>query len=167
MNAGAHGGQIQDVVISTTYMDFDGTIKTLTNQEQEFGYRQSIFSKRQIGIILETKLKFQYGEKSEIERKMKEYAIYRKEKQPISYPSAGSTFKRGNDYITAKLIDECGLKGYQMGGARISELHAGFIINTGEATANDVLELITYTKQKVYEKFGKEIELEIEVIGEE
>ena len=97
---------------------------------------------------------------------MAEYAIYRKEKQPISYPNAGSTFKRGENYITAKLIDECGLKGYQIGGAKISDLHAGFIINTGGATAKDVLDLIEYTKQKVYETFKKEIKLEIEVIGE-
>ena len=97
---------------------------------------------------------------------MAAYATYRKEKQPISYPNAGSTFKRGEDYITAKLIDECGLKGYQIGGAKISDLHAGFIINTGNATAKDVLDLIKYTKQKVYEKFKKEINLEIEILGE-
>ena len=87
-----------------------------------------------------------------------------KEKQPIEYPSAGSTFKRGTDFITAKLIDECGLKGYQIGGAQVSEKHAGFIINKGNATSKDVEELIKYIKQKVYEKFGKEIETEIEII---
>lgn len=167
MNAGAHGGQMQDIVVSTTYMDFDGNIKTLTNQEQEFDYRESIFSKHHIGVILETKLKLPYGNQEEIKSKMKEYTTYRKEKQPISYPSAGSTFKRGDGFITAKLIDECGLKGYKIGGAKISDLHAGFIINEKEATAKDVLELVQYTKQKVYEKFGKEIELEIEVVGEE
>lgn len=167
MNAGAHGGQMQDIVVSTTYMDFDGNIQTLTNEEQEFNYRESIFSKHHIGIILEAKLKLSYGEQKEIENKMKEYITYRKEKQP-SYPSAGSTFKRGDGFITAKLIDECGLKGYEIGGAKISELHAGFIINEKkEATSKDILELIAYTKQKVYEKFGKEIELEIEIIGEE
>ena len=166
MNAGAHGSEMKNVVVSTTYLDYDGNIKTLTNKEQEFDYRQSVFSKNNIGIILESKLKFCFGNKQEIEQKMNEYATYRKEKQPISYPSAGSTFKRGNDFITAKLIDECGLKGYQIGGARISDLHAGFIINVGDATASDILELIDYTKQKVYEKFEKNIELEIEVIGE-
>lgn len=166
MNAGAHGRQMQDVVVSTTYMDFDGNIKTLTNQEQEFGYRESIFSKQHIGVILETKLKLLYGNQDEIKAKMKEYTTYRREKQP-SYPSAGSTFKRGEDFITAKLIDECGLKGYRIGGAKISDVHAGFIVNEKDATAKDVLELVQYTKQKVYEKFGKEIELEIEVIGEE
>ncbi|MBO5478295.1 MAG: UDP-N-acetylmuramate dehydrogenase [Clostridia bacterium] len=166
MNAGAHGAQMQDVVISTTYLDFDGNIKILENKDQEFGYRQSIFSKNNMGIIIESKLKFKFGDKVEIEQKMNEYSTYRKEKQPISYPSAGSTFKRGNDFITAKLIDECGLKGYQIGGARISDLHAGFIINIGNATATDILQLIDYTKQKVYEKFEKNIELEIEIIGE-
>lgn len=166
MNAGAHGSEMKNVVVSTTYLDYDGNIKTLTNKEQEFDYRQSVFSKNNIGIILESKLKFCFGNKQEIEQKMNEYATYRKEKQPISYPSAGSTFKRGNDFITAKLIDECGLKGHQIGGARISDLHAGFIINVGNATSKDILELIDYTKQTVYEKFEKNIELEIEVIGE-
>lgn len=166
MNAGAHGGQMQDVVMSTTYLDFDGNVKTLENKEQQFDYRESIFSKQHNGIILEAKLKLKYGDNKQILEKMQEYSTYRKEKQPISYPNAGSTFKRIEGYITAKLIDECGLKGYQIGGARISDLHAGFIINTGNATAKDVLDLIEYTKQKVYEKFKKEIKLEIEVIGE-
>ena len=95
---------------------------------------------------------------------MQEYANFRKEKQPIEYPSAGSTFKRGTDFITAKLIDECGLKGYQIGGAQVSEKHAGFIINKGNATSKDVEELIKYIKQEVYKKFGKEIETEVEII---
>ena len=97
---------------------------------------------------------------------MEEYATYRKEKQPIEYPSAGSTFKRGSDYITAKLIDEAGLKGFSIGGAEVSEKHAGFIINKGNATAKDILELIEYVRNKIYEKYNKEIELEIEIIGE-
>lgn len=97
---------------------------------------------------------------------MEEYAKYRKERQPISYPSAGSTFKRGEDYITAKLIDECGLKGYSIGGAKVSDIHAGFIINTGNASAKDVLELVEHITKEVYDKFKKKIELEIEIIGE-
>ena len=91
---------------------------------------------------------------------------YRKEKQPIEYPSAGSTFKRGEDFITAKLIDECDLKGYKIGGAEVSKKHAGFIINKDNATAKDIIDLITYVKEKVYEKFKKKIDLEIEIIGE-
>ncbi len=166
MNAGAHGGQMQDVIESVTYINFGGEIKILSNKDLQFDYRQSIFSKELRGVIVGAKLKLKRGNQKEIEEKMAEYAIYRKEKQPISYPNAGSTFKRGENYITAKLIDECGLKGYQIGGAKISDLHAGFIINTGGATAKDVLDLIEYTKQKVYETFKKEIKLEIEVIGE-
>ena len=108
---------------------------------------------------------FRNGTEEEIKSKMEEYASYRKEKQPIEYPSAGSTFKRGNDYITAKLIDEAGLKGYTIGGAEVSSKHAGFIINKGNATAKDILELIEYVKEEVYKKFNKKIELEIEVIG--
>ena len=97
---------------------------------------------------------------------MAEYLESRKAKQPLNYPSAGSTFKRGTDFITAKLIDECGLKGFSIGGAKISEIHAGFVVNTGNATAKDVLELTQYVKEKVFKRFGKKIELEIEVLGE-
>ena len=97
---------------------------------------------------------------------MNELLQSRKEKQPLEYPSAGSTFKRNENYITAKLIDECGLKGYMIGGAQVSEKHAGFIINRKEATAKDVLDLIEYTKRKVFQKFNVEIEEEVEIIGE-
>lgn len=96
---------------------------------------------------------------------MKQYAAYRKEKQPIEFPSAGSTFKRGEDFITAKLIDEAGLKGYKIGGAEVSTKHSGFIINKGNATAKDVLQLVNYVKEEINKKFGRNIELEIEIIG--
>ncbi len=165
MNAGAHGKEMKDIVATTTYIDEYGNVNTVSNEEQEFAYRSSVFIKNK-WIIINTELELEYGNKQEIQAKMQEYARYRKEKQPITYPSAGSTFKRGEDFITAKLIDECGLKGYSIGGAKISDLHAGFIINTGNATADDVLKLVEYTKEKVYEKFNKTIELEIEVIGE-
>ena len=165
MNAGAHGGEMKDIVVSTTYLDDTGNINTISNENQKFEYRNSIFTKQK-WIILSTKLELQYGDKQQINAKMLEYAKYRKEKQPINYPSAGSTFKRGEDFITAKLIDECGLKGYSIGGAKVSELHTGFIINTGNATAKDVLSLIEYITNKVFEKFNKKIKLEIEVIGE-
>lgn len=165
MNAGAHGKEMKDIVVTTTYIDEYGNLKTISDKEQEFSYRNSIFNKHKWTII-NTVLEFEYGNKEEIQEKMQEYAKYRKEKQPITYPSAGSTFKRGEDFITAKLIDECGLKGYSIGGAKISEIHAGFIINIGNATAEDVLKLVEYTSKRVYEKFGKIIELEIEVIGE-
>ncbi len=165
MNAGAHGREMKDIVKKTTCMDEEGNIVELTNEEQEFSYRKSVFIQKKY-IILGTIIELQYGNKEAIKAKMEEYATYRKEKQPINYSSAGSTFKRGEDYICAKLIDECGLKGFSIGGAKISDLHAGFIVNTGNATAKDVLELIEFTKQEVYKRFRKQIELEIEVIGE-
>ena len=163
MNAGAHGKEIKDVVVETTYIDMLGNIHTLANQEQQFTYRGSIFAKEKY-IILETKLKLAQGNQEEIKAKMEEYASWRKEHQPLEYPNAGSTFKRGSDFITAELIDKCGLKGYQIGGAQVSTKHAGFIVNTGGATAKDVLDLIDYVKAQVYKITGKLIELEIEIM---
>lgn len=165
MNAGAHGREMKDIVVSTTYMNEEGKIYELTNEEQEFTYRHSTFFEHKY-IILETKLLLHKGNIKQIEEKMNEFIEWRKDKQPLEFPSAGSTFKRGKDFITAKLIDECGLKGYTIGGAQISEKHAGFIINKGNATSEDIFQLIKYTKQKVFEKFGVRIEEEIEVIGE-
>lgn len=163
MNAGAHGKEIKDIVTEVTAMDYNGKIFNFTNEEAEFTYRHSKFSNGEY-IILQAKMLLQKGSKEEIKAKMDEYAQYRKEKQPIEYPSAGSTFKRGTDFITAKLIDEAGLKGYSIGGAKVSEKHAGFIINTGDATAKDVLDLARYVTDKVFEKFGKKIEFEIKIL---
>jgi len=165
MNAGAHGKEMKDIVVSTTYMDKSGDIFTISNEEQEFEYRNSIFSKKE-WIILSTVLELEYGNKEEISSKMQEYAKYRKEKQPITYPNAGSTFKRGEDFITAKLIDECGLKGYKIGDAQVSSLHAGFIVNKGKATAKEVVQLIEYVQKTVLEKTGNQIELELKIVGE-
>jgi len=165
MNAGAYGSEMKDIVYSTTYMERDGNIKQIKLTEHEFGYRKSIFSNKEY-IILETALKLKRGRKEEIESKMQEYLKSRREKQPCDKPSAGSTFKRGENYITAKLIDECGLKGKRVGDAVVSEKHAGFIVNNGNATAKDILELIDFVKNEVYNKSGKRIELEIEIIGE-
>lgn len=189
MNAGAYGGEMKDIVINTKCLELkkenkgarisnigdieiteppesidESNIVVLENSEQNFRYRDSVFSDKKY-IILETKLKLSYGNKEEIQAKMNEYNNSRKEKQP-DLPSAGSTFKRGEDYITAKLIDECGLKGYKIGGAQVSEKHAGFIVNTGNATAQDIIELIDYVKKVVHEKTGKNIELEVEILGE-
>lgn len=164
MNAGAHGKEMKDVVTSVTYIDGYGEIHTIKNEDAEFEYRKSMFTNHRDYIILEVEMQLEKGNAEEIQAKMTEYATYRKEKQPIEYPSAGSTFKRGTDFITAKLIDDCGLKGYQIGGAQISEKHAGFIINKENATAEDVIKLMDYTKEQVYNKFGKTIEPEIEII---
>lgn len=165
MNAGAHGKEMKDIVTEIVAIDYDGNIHKFTNEQAKFEYRKSLFSSGKY-IILQAKLALKSGDKEQIKAKMNEYAQYRKEKQPIEFPSAGSTFKRGKDFITAKLIDDAGLKGYSIGGAQISEKHAGFIINTGNATAKDVLDLVHYAKEKVYEKFDKKIELEIKVLGE-
>ena len=164
MNAGAHGKEMKDIVKTVTYIDREGNIKKINNSEAEFKYRNSIFSHKDY-VIIEAELKLQKGNKEEILAKMQEYANFRKEKQPLEFPSAGSTFKRGEDFITARLIDECGLKGYQIGDAQISEKHAGFIINKGNATAEDVMKLIEYTKEQIYNKFGKRIETEIEILN--
>ena len=163
MNAGAHGKEMKDVITSVTYMDRNGDVFTIQNEEARFEYRNSLFANKDY-IILEVEMQLEKGNSEEIQVKMTEYATYRKEKQPIEYPSAGSTFKRGTDFITAKLIDECGLKGYQIGGAQISEKHAGFIINKEKATAEDVSKLMEYTKEQIYNKFGKIIEPEIEIL---
>ena len=164
MNAGAHGKEMKDIVTEITAIDYEGKIHKFTNKEAEFTYRHSKFSDGKY-IILQAKLELEKGNTEEIKAKMDEYAQFRKEKQPIEYPSAGSTFKRGKDFITAKLIDEAGLKGYSVGGAMVSKKHAGFIINTGNATAQDVLDLAKYITDKVYEKFGKKIEFEIKVLN--
>ena len=189
MNAGAYGKEMKDIIISTKCLDLKRynmlasksniddieveeiieksdapDLIELSNAEQEFTYRDSIFSNKRY-VILETKLKLNYGDKNEIKAKMDEQLKIRKEKQP-NLPSAGSTFKRGEDYITSKLIDECGLKGYKIGGAQVSEKHAGFIVNSEEATAQDIIELIDYVKKVVYEKTGKAIKLEVEILGE-
>ncbi len=164
MNAGAYGREMKDVIIETkAYNKETGKIEILKNEEQELEYRSSIFKNKKY-VILEIKLRLKKGKKEDIEKKMNEYLLQRKEKQPLEYPSAGSTFKRGEGFITAKLIDECGLKGYQIGGAQISEKHAGFIINKENATTKDILDLIEYTKKKVFEKFGVQIEEEVEII---
>ena len=174
MNAGAYGGEMSDIVFSTTCLDLEMSepknitslaVITLNNEEQKFSYRHSIFMEKKY-IILETKLLLNEGNYKDIKAKMDENLSSRAEKQPLQMPSAGSTFKRGEDFITAKIIDECGLKGYSIGGAQVSEKHAGFIVNTGNATAQDVIDLINYVKETVHKKTGKKIELEIEILGD-
>lgn len=167
MNAGAYGSEFKDIVVSSEYLDKDLNIREISNKEHEFKYRHSRFCENKNDIIVSTILQLKEVNKEEIKAKMDENNNSRREKQPINFPSAGSTFKRGEGYITAELIDKCNLKGYNIGAAYVSEKHAGFIINKGNATAKDVLELIDIIKKKVYEKFNVNIELEIEVLGED
>ena len=164
MNAGAYGTEVKDLLECVQYIDFDTLeIKTIENKECDFSYRHSVFCKNK-NIIISCVLKLSEGNHEEIEDKMNELLKSRKEKQPLEYPSAGSTFKRGENFITAKIIDECGLRGYSVGGAQVSEKHAGFIINKNNATAADIINLIEHVKKIVYEKTGRKIELEIEII---
>lgn len=165
MNAGAYGSEMKNIVRNTTYLDNNGNTRKITNLEQKFEYRSSIFFKID-GIILESELELELGDKEEIENRMKQNLINRKEKQPLDKPSCGSTFKRGDDFITAKLIDQCGLKGLCVGGAIVSTKHAGFVMNNGNATAKDFIELTNQVKSEVYDKFNKNIELEVQIMGE-
>ncbi len=165
MNAGANGKEIKDIITQVVVLDEKGNIEVLQKDDLNLTYRNSIF-KTNKSIILEAEFILKKGKKEEIKYKMDNYAKIRKEKQPLEYPSAGSTFKRGDNYITAKLIDEAGLKGFKIGGAEISTKHAGFIINKNNATAKDILDLIKYTQDEIYKKFGKKIQLEVEIIGE-
>lgn len=167
MNAGAYGSEFKDIVLISNYLDENLNICEINNQEHSFKYRHSRFCNNKKEIIISTVLQLKRGEREKIKAKMEENNNSRKEKQPINFPNAGSIFKRGEDYITAKLIEQCGLKGYNIGDAYISEKHAGFIINKGNATASDVIKLIAYIKEKVYKQFDKKLELEIEVLGED
>ena len=165
MNAGAYGKEIKDILKCVKVMKEDGIIETWLVENLNLSYRKSIFSTNK-AIILEAEFILNTAKTDEIKEKMNEYMNLRREKQPIGYPSAGSTFKRGDTYVTAKLIDEAGLKGYKIGGAQVSEKHAGFIINKENATSSDIQELIKFVQEKVYEKSGEKIQLEIEIIGE-
>ena len=165
INAGAYGGEFKDVVDFTTYLDNNLQIHTVSNEDQNFSYRNSRFNNTD-DIIISAKMKLKKENKDIIKAKMDELSAKRKDKQPINFPNAGSVFKRKNEYIAAEVIDKCGLKGYNIGDAYISDLHAGFIVNKGNATAQDVIQLIEYIKNTVHEKYNVDLELEIKVIGE-
>lgn len=165
MNAGAYGGEFKDIVLETTYLNENLELNNISNEEQLFTYRNSRFSKTN-DIIISVKLALKKGNRENIKSKMDENLLKRKTKQPINLPSAGSVFKRKNEYIAAEIIDKCGLKGYNIGDAYVSEIHAGFIVNKGNATANEVLALIDHIKNVVYDKYSINLELEIKVIGE-
>ena len=167
MNAGAYGNEVKDVLEETTYIDENLEIHTISNVENEFKYRSSRFVNNKKDIILSAVFALEKKEKELIKAKMEDYKNSRFEKQPIEFPSAGSSFKRKDEFITAKAIDELGLKGYHIGDAYISTKHAGFIINKGNAKAEDVLALAKIIREKVYEKYNVEIDLEFEVLGED
>ena len=166
MNAGAFDEEMAKVVEKVDYYDLsDGSIKTAYRQDLRFSYRHSLFSEHPEYIILSAVLKLKQGNRDAIIKRMSELFTTRNLKQPTSAHSAGSTFKRPPGFIAARLIDECGLKGYRIGGAAISEKHAGFIINEGNATTEDIKALIKYTQNAVYEKFGVRLECEIQMIS--
>ena len=164
MNAGAYGGEIRDVVVKTTYLDpATMEIKTIEGDDHKFGYRHSVF-KENGGIILSAELHLREGSLEEITAAMDDYKKRRVDKQPLEYPSAGSTFKRPEGYFAGALIEQCGLKGFTVGGAQVSEKHAGFVINTGGATAIDVIDLIAHCRNVVSEKMGVLLEPEVKMI---
>lgn len=161
MNAGAYDGEMKQVVVSTEYIDESGEVKEIT--DHEFGYRRSFFSDREC-IILKSTIRLEPGNKEEIKAKMNELNSRRREKQPLEYPSAGSTFKRPEGFFVGKLMEDAELKGYTVGGAQVSEKHGGFVINRGEATCSDVLSLIDDVSGCIYERFGVELEPEVKIL---
>lgn len=160
MNAGAYGGEMKDVLVSATVLNKDGDIITLSNEELELGYRSSIIEKNEY-IVVSAEIRLQKGSKEEIKALIQELAMKRREKQPLEYPSAGSTFKRPKDNFAGKLIMDAGLRGYTVGGAMVSEKHCGFVINKDNATCEDVIKLTEDVKEKVKEQFDIELELEV------
>lgn len=165
MNAGAYGGEIKDCIYSATVLDKDSNIIKLNKEELELGYRTSIIQKEGY-IALEAEFIFQEGNSDEILKKISELNERRREKQPLEYPSAGSTFKRPEGYYAGKLIMDSGLKGYTIGGAQVSEKHCGFIINTGSASAKDIYNLIEHVKKTVYNNFGVSLNQEVKMLGD-
>lgn len=162
MNAGAYGGQMSDIVVSTLAFDLEKTdIVTIEGEAHHFAYRHSVFEENKNLIVLSTTLCLHNGDAQTISEKMDANMQSRKDKQPLEYPSAGSTFKRPEGYFAAKLIDDCGLKGFTVGGAQISKKHAGFAINAGGATSKDMLGLMDKVKNTVFEKFGVMLEAEV------
>ncbi len=168
MNAGAYGAEMKDIVISTQYMDLEGNIHELDNAGHRFGSRTSIFdSNRGMGVIIKARLKLKKADKAEISALMEDYTRRRRQNQPLEMPSAGSVFKRpGGGHYTWKLIDGCGLRGFSIGGAQVSGKHCGFIINTGNASARDVTDLIRHIQEHVRKSNGVELDPEIRIIGE-
>ena len=166
MNAGAYGGEMKDVLVSVEVLTQDLEIKTIPAAELDLGYRHSIIPEKGY-IVLGATLRLKEGDAVEIRGRMAELAEQRRAKQPLQYPSAGSTFKRPEGYFAGKLVQDAGLKGKTIGGAQVSEKHSGFLINIGGATAQDILDLIAFCQKEVKEQFGVTLETEVKIVGEE
>ena len=164
MNAGAYDGEIKNVIINACLMDACGNIVKLNNSQLELGYRTSIIAKEKY-IVLEAEFELEKGNQEEIKNKLNDFTVRRKEKQPLEMPSAGSIFKRPQGYYAGKLISDANLVGYTVGGAQVSKKHAGFVVNIGNATAKDIINLTDDVKNKVKEQFGVELELEVKKLG--
>ena len=160
MNAGAYGSEMKDVMVSMRVMDQDGRILVLKGDEMGFGYRKSCVD-RMGYIVLDAEFALHRDEPAEIKRRMEELSARRREKQPLEYPSAGSTFKRPQGYFAGKLIQDAGFSGYRVGDAQVSEKHCGFVINRGNATAAQVMELCRQIQKKILEQDGVKLELEV------
>lgn len=166
MNAGAYGGEMKDVLVSVDVLTKELEILTLPAEALELSYRHSIVPEEEY-IVLGGVLRLKKGDKEKIKEEMAELAKQRREKQPLQYPSAGSTFKRPEGYFAGKLISDAGLKGRTVGGAQVSEKHAGFLVNIGGATTQDILDLIRICQDTVWERFGVKLETEVKFIGEQ
>ena len=166
MNAGAYDSEMKNIVEEVVAMDMDGNIKTFTNQEMNFRYRKSRVTDETL-VVLEAKLKLDKGNIEDIKAKIDDFTVRRTTKQPLTAYSAGSTFKRPEGYFAGKLIEDAGLKGIIMRNAAVSSLHSGFVINTGDATCENILELIEFIKLTVFSEFGVMLEEEVRVVGEQ
>lgn len=164
MNAGAYGGEIKDVLTSVCHITPELDVRKVNADDLNLGYRKSFYSENPGYIISSAEFRLQKGTKDEIRSKMDDLIGRRKDKQPLEFPSAGSTFKRPEGYFAGALIEQCGLKGYRIGGAQVSEKHAGFIINRYSGTASDVLELIEYVKNTVKANTGVTLEPEVKIL---
>ncbi|MFS0778733.1 UDP-N-acetylmuramate dehydrogenase [Neobacillus sp. 3P2-tot-E-2] len=165
MNAGAHGSDISKILTKAHVLFEDGSIEWLSNDEMEFTYRTSVLQKKRPGIVLEAEFQLTKGDRTAIVSQMQKNKDYRKETQPWNFPCAGSIFRNPLPNYAGKLIEDAGLKGYQIGGAKISEMHGNFIVNAGNATAKDVLDLIQYIKDTILNSNGIKLETEVEIIG--
>ena len=165
MNAGAYGSEMVNVVEKVGFLDEDGKLNEIDGKDAHFTYRHSMFVENPKYIVVYAIYKLQNGNKDEISKIMEENMNSRKQKQPIEYPNFGSVFKRPEGYFVGKLVDDCGLKGYKIGGAQVSTKHSGFMVNIEDATCKDVLDLIEYVKEKVYEKFNVKLQEEVVILG--